>query len=330
MNLLILALSYGLLADPYLLSTSSESQRRAQLENTFEKGVFTCRLNAAAEGLFRLVMSEFVVNGIIFFGVGFLPDFINRRISPSFKRFEMNIAQRMVALLYFISLMLLAFPFSPLVVIFMPIIMSIRIKWEKTLTLRYYVKPKDVWQAHKSGSYFLLFYLISLTLVALPAMLLFMSQHTFAKNCDIQDNFIGLCASSVSAANNTCILDTSSEYYDYFSDSANCPEGYPACVCDYSCGPFINQPNAFQAARGTMYSLRVLKIIWRYCIAPAYLAWWLVGAMYVFSRLRKNTIAVNDAVHKEEEKALTTQIMSLENEAKRHTKLINRLKLLEK
>jgi hypothetical protein len=54
MNLLVLALSYGLLADPFLLADDTYSKRRGQLENIFDNTVYSCRLNAAAEGLFRL------------------------------------------------------------------------------------------------------------------------------------------------------------------------------------------------------------------------------------------------------------------------------------
>jgi hypothetical protein len=276
-----------------------------------------------------IVMSEFFVNAIIFFLVGFIPVAINRYIKP-FKKFEMNIAQRMVALLYFISLMMLAFPFSPLVVVLMPIMLSIRIKWEKTMTLKYYAKPKDLWQAHKAGSYFILFYMASLTLVALPAMILFLSQHTFAKDCSKQDDFVGLCTDEVDASTNTCTLDSTSEYYDYFSDSSNCVEGYPACVCNYRCGAFVDLSNSFQSLRSTMYHISYVKTIWKYVIAPSYFAWWLVGFFYVFTRLRKNTIAVTEATYAETERGYEAQIMTLENEKKQHTKLINRLKLLEK
>ena len=268
------------------------------------------------------------MNGVIFFFVGYIPVAINRYILP-FKKFEMNIAQRMVALLYFISLMMLAFPFSPLVVVFMPIMMALRIKWEKTWTLKFYAKPKDIWLAHKAGSFFVLFYMASLTLVALPAMLLFLSQHTFAKDCDRQDDFIGLCAGAIDA-DNKCSLDSTSEYYDYFSNADNCPEGYPACICNYKCGAFVNKPNAFEAIRSSMYRFTSLKLIWQNAIAPSYFAWWLVGFFYVFTRLRKNTIAVNDATFTETERGYEATIVTLENEKKQHTKLINRLKLLEK
>lgn len=54
MNLLILALSYGLLADPFLMADGSNAERRGQLENVFDDTVYSCRLNAAAEGLFSL------------------------------------------------------------------------------------------------------------------------------------------------------------------------------------------------------------------------------------------------------------------------------------
>lgn len=275
------------------------------------------------------VLSEFFVNAIIFFMVGFIPVAINKYITP-FTKMEMNIAQRMVALLYFISLMMLSFPLNPLVVVVMPLMLAARIKWEKTMTLRYYAKPKDLWQAHKAGSFFVLFYMASLTLVAVPALLLFLSQHTFAKSCSKQDNFIGLCTDDVDETTNLCTMDTSSTYYDYFSDSTNCAEGYPACVCEFSCGAFMEYSNAFQSIRSMLYSFVSLKSLWQYVIAPSYFAWWLVGFFYVFTRLRKNTIAVADATFAEAERGYVTQIMALENEKKQHTKMINRLKLLEK
>ena len=54
MNLLILALSYSLLADPFLMADGTSADRRTQLENVFDETVYSCRLNAAAEGLFSL------------------------------------------------------------------------------------------------------------------------------------------------------------------------------------------------------------------------------------------------------------------------------------
>jgi len=329
MNLLILALSYGLLADPFLLADDSNSDRRSELEIAFDPTAYQCRLNAAAEGLFSLVLSEFFVNGILFFLVGFGPFVINRYVKP-YQKFEMNIAPRMVALLYFINLMMLAFPFSPLVAVFMPIMLAIRLKWEKFLTLKFYGKPKDIWQAHKAGTFFVLFYMMSLTIVALPALLLFLSQHTFAKTCALQDNFVKLCTDDVSSTDNTCTLDTASKYYAYYYNSNNCADGYPACVCEYSCGPFVNTANAFQPLRDAIYEFSALKFIWKRLIAPSYCAWWIVGFLYVFTRLRKNTLVVTEATFAEKERGYETQIMSLENEKKQHTKLINRLKLLEK
>lgn len=274
-------------------------------------------------------MAEFFVNAVIFFLVGWMPVMVNKYITP-LQRFEMNIAQRMVALLYFISLMMLAFPFSPLVVVLMPIMMAIRIKWEKTVTLKFYAKPKDIWQAHKAGSFFVLFYMGSLTMIALPAMLVFLSQHTFSKDCDKQDDFVGLCAGAIHASNNTCSMDTTSDYYDYFSNSGNCAQGYPACVCDFRCGAFVDRSNVFQTIRSALYNFSSIRLLWQNVIAPSYFSWWLVGFFYVFTRLRKNTIAVTDAINAEAERGYEATIMTLENEKKQHTKLINRLKLLEK
>lgn len=326
MNLVILALSYALLADPFLFAGDGDKAIRLQVEHDFNPNS-TCRLDQAANGLFSLILTEFFLNGMVFLGMGGFNVFVNAYVMP-FPKKEFNIAQRMVAMLYFVSLMTLTFPFSPLTVVIHPFMLAARIKWEKYVTLKFYAKPKTVWTAHKAGTFFVVFYIMSLTFVALPTAVYFLSRESFPKSCDIQDDYPELCASEI-AADNTCTVDDKSTYYSLYSDETYCEGGYPACICDYACGPFVHEHTAFAAFRKTIQGVVIAQQIWEYIFKNSYGAWFLACFFYILSRLRRNTIGVNSQGFKEKERGLETHITALENEKKKHEKLINRLKLLD-
>ena len=327
MNLLILAISYALLADPFLFAEKGDKNMRRQVEHEFTPSDFDCRLNQAANGLFTLILTEFFLNGIVFWAMGMVKVVINAYVMATPKK-EFNIAQRMVAMLYFVSLMLLNFPFSPLSVIILPFMLSARIKWEKYVTLKFYAKPKAVWTAHKAGSFFVLFYIMSLTFVGIPSAVYFLSRETFPKSCDIQDADIGLCSADLTD-DDTCTLNPNSNYYSLYNDAAYCEEGYPACICQYPCGPFVNERNAFAPFRKTLQGTIVVGVVWDYIFKNSYGAWFLAGFFYILFRMRGNTVKINSQGYSEKERSLETHITALENEKKKHEKLINRLKLLD-
>jgi hypothetical protein len=326
MNLLILAISYALLADPFLFANNENKAMRKQVEHEFDPNSI-CRLDQASNGLFTLILTEFFLNGLVFLGMGGFNVVVNAYVMP-FPKKEFNIAQRMVAMLYFVSLMTLTFPFSPLTAVLSPFMLAARIKWEKIVTLKIYAKPKTVWTAHKAGTFFVLFYIMSLTFVAIPSAVYFLSRETFPKSCDLQDDHIELCISAITV-NNNCTLDTQSDYYRLYSDNSYCVEGYPACICDYACGPFVHEPNAFTAFRQIIQGVAGVKLVWEYIFQNSYGAWFLAGFFYVLSRLRRNTVGVNSDGYKDKERSLETHITALENERSKHEKLINRLKLLD-
>ena len=326
MNLLILAISYALLADPFLFADNSDKNMRKQIEHEYSAD-FTCRMDQAANGMFTLIITEFFLNGLVFYGMGLGNIFVNNFIMP-FPKKEFNIAQRMVAMLYFVSLMLLTFPFTPLSVIVLPVMLACRIKWEKYVTLKCYAKPKTVWTAHKAGTFFVLFYIMSLSFVAVPSAVYFLSRETFPKSCDIQDVYPELCESDISD-DGTCTLNVDSDYYSLYNDNTYCQEGYPACICDYACGAFVHEHNAFAPFRRSIQDVAVVEYLWEYILKTSYGAWFLTGFFYVLSRMRRNTVSVNSQGFKDKERSLETHITALENEKKKHEKLINRLKLIE-
>lgn len=325
MNLLILAISFAMLADPFMLADNNSYTLRLRVEQSFSDN-FTCRMNQAASGMFSLILTEFALNALVYLAVGYLNIFLNRYFYPTGKK-EFNIAQRMVSLLYFVSLMTLTFPFAPLSVIFFPIMLSLRIKWEKYISLHFYSKPKSLWAPHKAGSFFAMFFLISILIVALPASMYFISRSTFPKSCPIQDNEIGLCSGEV-GTDNTCELNVDSEYYDLYKKTSYC-SAYPLCICEDACGPFVNSVNAFAPFRKSIQGIQVLDVFWEYVINTSYGAWVISCLFYVIAKMRKNSIKVSSESFKEKEKNYETHIQSLENEKKKHEKIIQRLKLMD-
>jgi hypothetical protein len=325
MNLLILAISYAMLADPFMLADNSSQTFRRKVEQA-SSNRFSCRMNQAASGMFSLVLTEFLLNGLVYLAVGYLNVFINRFIYSTSKK-EFNIAQRMVSLLYFVSLMTLTFPFAPLSVIFFPLMLSLRIKWEKYISLHFYSKPQSLWAPHKAGSFFAIFFLISILIVAIPSSVYFLARTTFPKSCNIQDNDIGLCEGEVSS-DDTCSLNGNSEYYDLYHKESYCL-AYPACICEEACGPFVNDLNAFTPFRERLQETQGLNLLWDYVLKTSYGAWMLCCSLYVIAKMRRNTIKVNSDNFREKEKNYETQIMSLENDKKKHEKIIQRLKLMD-
>jgi hypothetical protein len=337
MNLLILAISYAMLADPFMLADNHSYQLRLKVEQSFSNN-FTCRMNQAASGMFSLILTEFALNGLVYLAVGYLNVFLNRFIHSMAKK-QFNIAQRMVSLLYFVSLMTLTFPFAPLSVIFFPLMLSLRIKWEKYISLHFYSKPKSLWAPHKAGSFFAMFFLISILIVALPASVYFLSRTTFPKSCSLQDHDIGLCDGDLGGGGtgdddatlnsaNICDLNVNSEYYNLYHKTSYC-SAYPLCICEDACGPFIDNTNAFAPFRNSLQGIQVLDIFWEYVIKTSYGAWVISCLFYVIAKMRRNSIKVNSESYKEKEKNYETHIQSLENDKKKHEKIIQRLKLMD-
>ena len=135
---------------------------------------------------------------------------------------------------------MLAFPFVPMIVIFVPIVLFLSFKAEKHNTLKHRCKPHRPWKAQRAGSVFSLLYLISIVTIGLPMAIFFLATHTFPKNCDIQDNNIGLCSSSLNAQN-VCLTDSTSPYYYLYGGEGlrGTFSKYPALICNHACGTFI-------------------------------------------------------------------------------------------
>jgi hypothetical protein len=71
---------------------------------------------------------------------------------------------------------MLAFPYAPLILFFLPVMQYLSIKWESWLIFRYYSKPKRSWHAQQASTTFTVFYLASVFLIGIPAAFLALSR----------------------------------------------------------------------------------------------------------------------------------------------------------
>ena len=135
---------------------------------------------------------------------------------------------------------MLAFPFAPMIVIFVPIVSFLSFKLEVHNTLKHRCKPKRPWKAQKAGSVFSLLYLISIVIIGIPMAIFFLATHTFPKNCDLQDNNVGLCISDLNTKN-ICMTDVTSPYYYLYGGDGvrGTLSSYPAMICNQACGMYI-------------------------------------------------------------------------------------------
>ncbi len=327
MNVFILALSFALLADPFLLADNAYYTIRKNVEYAYVPDSYTCRLNQAADGLFALIISEFFVNGAQFIGSGLYPQVLNKYVMPWGKP-EFEIAERMVALLYFVSLMIMSFPYAPLTLILMPFLLALRLKLEKIFTMKFYTKPTTSWTAYKAGRTFAIFFVLSLLLIGLPSLAYMISTKTFAKDCSIQDDALYICKDI--AVNNTCeSINTNSKYSKLYTDDTKYCDVYPSCICSDACGPFVHETSAFQTFREIFKDNFVLHYFWYFSVQTSYGSWILALLFYIIASMKNNTIKANQSLYDTREQSLETMISTLEIEKKKYEKIMQRLKLIE-
>jgi hypothetical protein len=297
MNTLILALSYFLLADPMLLA---DTTLRQTLELNFS-GIFACRIDEAADSLFTLVINTFVVQFVSNYGVGIAPYIIAYITKWPLEKWEFEIADRLVAMLNFIGMIHLSFPFAPITIVFVPIYLAINIYWESWLTQKYLIKPIRPWKAQKAGKIFGLFYLSTVLLLGMASTIIFLNTETYPKNCDIQDDYVNLCSSSIDPATNICTIDEDSLFAISFDSNSE----YPKSICEASCGPFVSYEMGLTPLLQHVNSLSGLGFIWSSLFAYPYFTWFLIVFLLVYISLASNSANVNET-------ASTGKINSLE------------------
>lgn len=333
LNLLILGVAYGMLADPFLLASSDNVRIRKSVEIEFTDNGFKCRLDQTGDGMISLVFTDFVVSGTLLIAGHILYQIFDMLLGRPHTKLEFDTAASMVAILYSTGLLMLLMPFAPISMIFAPVLIALKFKWEIFVAIRYSLKPKKPWQAHAAGRTFTLFYQLTLFFIGVSSAFFFLGTSTFAKSCHIQDSSVHLCKDAVDPVTETCTLDTESPYFVWFTQkSAVCGiDNYPACLChgELACGPFVGDSVALDSFQRSIIEVPFLGWLWTVCIEHAYGTWVLVLFLGVIAILRSNSFRVTKAAKVEKELQYTTHIASLQLEQKRQLRIIQKLKMLE-
>jgi hypothetical protein len=320
LNTLLLAVSYVVLADPFLLADQQS------LRNSFGIKVndqFSCRLDQVGQGLFTLVIFTWAIDCASLLAMPILYKIIAYIRKTNFEKIEFNVAQNMVKRLNFMGLVFLSLPFSPLTLVFTPFFLFFGFKWEKQVIKHYYAKPVRQWSGQKAGFVNAIVYFCSFLVIGITVSGYFLSSKTFAKSCDIQDQFVHLCTDDVQD-DNTCTTDPSSIYYAYYGSTQ-----YPASICENACGPFIHSRHNFQPFLDTLKQYPALSYIWDICFDYSYVPWAVTIILALVISTTFNSLDVEKFSAYNHSLSLQSQLVLMDAECKKQERLIKRLKVLE-
>lgn len=327
-NLYILAFSYILLADPYLLPTDSMSIRN-QVEVKFSKDAYQCRIDQVASDLFLLVVTDRISQDVLFFLTAFISIVIGWVRQKDPVKTEFDVINSAMSVINSSGLAMLAFPFAPLSMLLVPIFLATSYKWNVLIVNRCYSKPKKPWKSSKAGIVFTRLYLFSVLLIAIPSCSFFLSSARFPKNCFMQDEHVRACLDGTLQPNGTCILDGNSYYYEYFSKTENC-NAYPLCICagKLACGPFVDNLSGIEPFRIFVAQTETASFFWDLIFTRSYFAWFSLIITLLILALRRNTVYISKETFADKENSLEAKIQALQSEKEHHLKLIKKFNAL--
>ena len=300
LNVLIVALSYMLLADPnflYFVPTISRS-----LFVPVSKQ-YICRMDQISYELFSLYFNDRIINLVIVFLTGYANYAYAYIFEKNWIKAEVDVQQALLTNITSAGVAMVVFVFCPLSLLFMPMLKAISIYIERYLLIAFYQKPKENWSAQKAEITFTRFYVVNILLLGVPMAVFFLTSKSMPKVCDIQDNFYQLCVSGT-IFQEICTLNPESPYYklkDANSTSINTDlcfntfdEHYPRCLCGGSlaCGPFVREDDAFSPLRAFINYNQYLEGAWTHIISESYIAWPIVFGLVVLIMFKRNTTSV--------------------------------------
>ncbi|RHY26004.1 hypothetical protein DYB32_007945 [Aphanomyces invadans] len=202
LNILIQLWSYGMLLDPYMLTTDVAPlewlplpfEIRSSVMIKFKSDTYKCRAEQVASGLIILVWTDFAVSKVsgiatasIKIGVDKLKRWraTKRAVSkadaaPSDTRAEFLIAPKMVALMYSCTLYQFSIPLAPVTAITSLVMLILSFKFDKFYLQTFQKKPMTPWSAKDAGTFFIKLYWTTV-LIFLTCMHWFLSNATLPK-----------------------------------------------------------------------------------------------------------------------------------------------------
>lgn len=321
-NLLLVILSYFLLADPYFLYEFPIVAKNFRVGIAPSSSLSRCRLDQISSELFSLFVNSVVIKLLLALFNGIIP-YISAWFfkKPCVKKdFEVQIS--IIENVNQAAMCMVLFIFCPVSLIFFPIVLGISVKIERYICEAFYTKSKRMWDLDKAMVIYTFFYFLSFCIVCIPSIVFFLSTKTFPKACDIQDNSVGICLHPVNE-NGVCEVSSSSSYFigegnatlgagTLICDNANPINKeflYPQCICygDLACGAFIYSIDALKPFKDFVFSSSfVLSGFWKYMLDKSYGAWIIAGIFFLRLGLIRNT----EKVLKE---STVTKLSSLNN-----------------
>jgi hypothetical protein len=238
---------------------------------------WSCRLDQAGGTLILQVVTDSVMRITVFWFFGYIKK-VQGWFTGEWVKCEYYLAEDSISSINSATILLIVFPYAPIVAVFAPFVWYAQFKLQKHFSILYYAKPKRDLRGSKSATLFVFLYVLSIIIVGWTNLAFFLFGTGFAKNCEIQDAGLGLCLSNTySSATSTCDCDPNHALFKYFCSeesglSSNCVAegGYPKCICSKACGPFIDSETALTKIQGAFASNSVSS--WFYQVRDHFLS----------------------------------------------------------
>ncbi|POM62626.1 hypothetical protein PHPALM_28202 [Phytophthora palmivora] len=253
----------------------------------------------------------------------------------------------MVALLYSCTIALVAIPLAPTTALLALMLHIANFKFDKFILMHLQKKPTNPWAAKGAGSFFIKFYFCTVV-IFLSFTHFFLLNTRLPKHCSIQDsNDDALCvANTYDTTNKLCTLDQTSGSVrfhfllsiiirhnlqpllcfqsSYFINGPECSAGYPLCICEYACGPFVEVAKGYTPLLNYITSSGVASAFYSLVLGNNFVPWALLFmfVLSIFFLRNSLTVYIMTTLQREQDIALT--FSSLRRKIKQ---LENRLRL---
>ncbi|KAG7389885.1 hypothetical protein PHYPSEUDO_009399 [Phytophthora pseudosyringae] len=238
---------------------------------------------------------------------------------------EFLVPQKMVALLYSCTIALVAIPLAPTTALLALFLHVANFKFDKFILMHLQKKPANPWGAKDAGSFFIKFYFCTV-LIFLGFTHFFLLNTRLPKKCDIQDSSDDtLCmANSYDAPQKLCTIDPIRPSSLYFIDGPECSAGYPLCICEYACGPFIEVAKGYTPLLNYITSSDVASAFYSLVLGNNFVPWALFFMFLLAIFFLRNSLTVYSMTTLQREQDVALTFSTLRRKIKQ---LENRLRL---
>jgi hypothetical protein len=341
-NVLIQLFSYASLLNPYFFSQDelffglAQTYIRENTEKAFDIGTFQCRADQTGTQIFGLVVTEFVMGKLLGIGVPLAMYLVSKMRQKAWKKSEFDVALKMIGLLYFQQLALMAPVFLPVGGIIALLFFYINFKFDIFVLAKTQAKPKKPWSAKDAGKFFLKFYIFSIG-ISLAANHVILEMQTQPKLCEKQITDIPLDQVTklpkIYEPTTACAAWASqnpSGAVTINGESVVLSEAFPVhwCACARPCGPYINGTSMYEPVVELLGKYEATATILNVITKNVIVIWALVVAITVNYFFLNNSYTVTREAHADRaaewqgaSQTLQRRIKKLEKKVALHEKM---------